>query len=78
MGFYFLQTITLFVEPDVFLAGRSAYLIFIDDFFLSFLGNHLKQQIPSQGVTDALVFPMQEGIRKKVDNLIEWCCTQQN
>ena len=36
MGFYFLQTITLFVGPDVFLAGRSAYLIFIDDFFFVF------------------------------------------
>ena len=35
----FSRTIIIFVGPDVFLAGRSAYLIFMDEFFF-FLGNH--------------------------------------
>ena len=35
----FSRTIIIFVGPDLFLAGRSAYLIFMD-YFLSFLGNH--------------------------------------
>ena len=60
----------------MFLAGRSAYLIFMDDFFLS---------RESLKATDTLVsgyscpgFSNKGGNKKKVDNLMEWCCTQQN
>ena len=65
MGLYFLQTIIIFVGSDVFQAGRSAYLIFIDDFFCLFQGiiksniNPLKQLLMPQFI------PMQEVKTKK-------------
>ena len=65
MGLYFLQTIIIFVGSDMFQAGRSAYLIFIDDFFCLFQGIIKSNRYPLKQLLMPWFFLSAGGNKKK-------------